>query len=188
MAKVIRSIAIAEETIINKIYWIRGRKVMLDYDLSEMYAVETKQLKRQVRRNIDRFPDDFMFELTFQEYDVLRSQIGTLKRGEHSKYAPMAFTEQGVAMLSSVLNGPTAIKVNIQIIRVFTKMRELLLTHKDILVKLEQVEKELIKQNAKMNKHDEDIQLIFGALKKLLDPPQEPRPRIGFRRNGEQDN
>ena len=90
MAEEIKSIAIAEEAIIDKIYWVRGRKVMLDYDLSEMYAVETKQLKRQVRRNIDRFPDDFMFELTFREYDALRSQIGTLKRGEHGKYAPMA--------------------------------------------------------------------------------------------------
>jgi hypothetical protein len=94
MAEEARLIAVAEEAIINKIYLVRGRKVMLDYDLSEMYAVETKQLKRQVRRNVDRFPDDFMFELTFQEYDALRSQIGTLKRGEHSKYAPMAFTEQ----------------------------------------------------------------------------------------------
>lgn len=114
--------ALTEEAIISKIYWFRGRKIMLDYDLSEMYAVDTKQLKRQVRRNTDRFPDDFMFELTFQEYDSLRSQIGTLKRGEHSKYAPMAFTEQGVAMLSSVLNSPTAIKVNIEIIRVFTRI------------------------------------------------------------------
>lgn len=119
------------------------------------------------------------------EYDALRSQIGTLKRGEHSKYAPMAFTEQGVAMLSSVLNSPTAIKVNIEIIRVFTRMRELLLTHKDILVKLEQIEKTLLRQDMRMNKHDEDIQMIFGALKKLLNPPQEPRPRIGFRRKDE---
>jgi hypothetical protein len=187
MAKEIRSMAIAEEAIINKIYWVRGRKVMLDYDLSEMYAVETKQLKRQVRRNIDRFPDDFMFELTFEEYDALRSQIGTLKRGEHSKYAPMAFTEQGVAMLSSVLNSPTAIKVNIQIIRVFTRMRELLLTHKDILVKLEQIEKTMLKQDMRMNRHEEDIQAIFEALKELLNPPSEPRPRVGFRRKDEQD-
>jgi hypothetical protein len=95
-------------------------------NLSEMYDVDTKQLKRQVRRNIQRFPADFMFELSFQEYEALRSQFGTLKRGEHSKYAPMAFTEQGVAMLSSILNSPTAIDVNIQIIRVFTKMRELI--------------------------------------------------------------
>lgn len=104
------------------------------------------------------------------------------------RYAPFCFTEQGVTMLSCVLNSARAIATNIRIIRVFTKMRELLLTHKDILVKLEQVEKQLIKQNVKTNKHDEEIQLIFGALKKLLDPPQEPRPRIGFRRNDEQNN
>ena len=160
---------------------------MLDLDLSEMYDVDTKQLKRQVRRNIQRFPADFMFELSFQEYDALRSQFGTLKRGEHSKYVPMAFTEQGVAMLSSVLNSPTAIDVNIQIIRVFTKMRELILTHKDILIKLEQIEKKLIKQDARTDKHEEEIQTIFKALKKLLTPPAEPRPRIGFRRKDEKD-
>lgn len=175
----------AEETIISKIYLVRGRKVMMDYDLADMYGVETKQLKRQVRRNIERFPGDFMLELSFQEYDALRSQIGTLKRGEHSKYAPMAFTEQGVAMLSSVLNSPTAIQVNIQIIRVFTRIRELMLTQKDIFVKLEQIEKELLKQNGRLDKHGEDIQVIFNVLKKLLNPPQEPRPRIGFRRPGE---
>jgi uncharacterized protein YjcR len=121
------------------------------YDLAEMYVVETKQLKRQVRRNLARFPGDFMFELTSEEYEALRSQIGTLKRGEHSKYAPMAFTEQGVAMLSSVLNSPTAIQVNIQIIRVFTRIRELMLTQKDIFVELEQFEKELLKQNWRLD-------------------------------------
>jgi hypothetical protein len=109
MAKAATATATAEEMILSKIRVVRGRKVMLDYDLAERYAVETKQLKRQVRRNSDRFPSDFMLELTFQEYEPLRSQIGTLKRGEHSKYAPMAFTEQGGAMLSRVLNSPTAI-------------------------------------------------------------------------------
>ena len=116
--------SLSDKGILNKIFSVRGYKVMLDFDLSSLYAVETSQLKRQVRRNLDRFPEDFMFELTAEEYDSLRCQLGILKRGEHSKYAPMAFTEQGVAMLSSVLNSPTAIKVNIQIIRVFTKMRE----------------------------------------------------------------
>jgi phage regulator Rha-like protein len=160
---------------------------MLDFDLAEMYAVETKQLKRQVRRNIERFPDDFMFTLTAKEYQSLRIQIGTLKRGEHSKYAPMAFTEQGVAMLSSVLNSPTAIEVNIQIIRVFTKMRELLLTNKDILLKLEQIEKKMLKQDTRMNKYEEEIRLIFEALKQLLNPPPDPRPRIGFKRSNDKD-
>lgn len=100
---------------------------------------------------------------------------------------PLAFTEQGVAQLSSVLNSETAIEVNIQIIRIFTRMRELLLTHKDILIKLEQMEKKMIKQSGKLQKHDKDIQLIFEYLKKLLNPPLEPRPRIGFRRKDEQD-
>ena len=146
-----------------------------------MYSVENKQLKRQVRRNIERFPADFMFDLTVKEYEALRSQFGSLKRGEHSKYLPMAFTEYGVAMLSSVLNSKTAIDVNIQIIRVFGKMREALLTNKNILTKIERIEKNMMKQAGKMKKHEDDIQLIFEALKKLLNPPQPPRQRIGFK-------
>lgn len=184
MPKPSRALIIMDEKIVNKIYLIRGKKVMLDFDLSEMYAAETKQLKRQVKRNIERFPEDFMFELTSKEFENLRSQFGTSSWGG-TRYMPMAFTEQGVAMLSSVLNSQTAIEVNIQIIRVFSKMRELLLTHKDILLKLEQVEKKMIKQDGKMKKYEEDIQLIFAALKELLNPPQEPRPRIGFKRGDE---
>ena len=107
-------ITVSDDSIGSKIYVIRNQKVMLDSDLAALYQVDTKQLKRQVRRNIERFPEDFMFELTREEYEILRSQFGTLKRGEHSKYLPMAFNEQGVAMLSSVLSSPTAIKVNIQ--------------------------------------------------------------------------
>jgi len=179
MAKGNRLVGTAEEAIVNKIYLIRGKKVMLDRDLAELYGVETRVLNQAVRRNEMRFPKDFMFQLTDKEFLNLISQNVISSWGGVRK-SPLAFTEQGVAMLSSVLNSETAIKVNIQIIRVFTKMRELLLTHKDILVKLEQIEKELIKQNVKMNKHDEDIQLIFGALKQLLNPPQEPRPRIGL--------
>jgi phage regulator Rha-like protein len=186
MAKTSKAIAVVEEKIINKIYLIRDKKVMLDFDLAEMYAVETKQLKRQVRRNIERFPVDFMFVLTAKEFKSLRSQSGTLKRGEHSKYPPMAFTEQGVAMLSGVLNSQTAIEVNIQIIRVFTKMRELLLTNKDILLKLEQVEKKMLKQDNKMKKYEDDIQMIFEALKQLFSPPQEPRRSISFKRSNEE--
>lgn len=127
-----------------------------------------------------------MFVLTSKEYQSLRSQIGTLKRGEHSKYPPMAFTEQGVAMLSSVLNSSTAIDVNIQIIRVFT-MRELLLTNKDILLRLERIEKKMLTQGSKMKKHGEDIQAIFEALKQLLIPPKESMRRIGYRRSEEND-
>ena len=173
MAKKNQAIRVVEEKIINKIYQIRGMKVMLDFELSELYETETKQLKRQVRRNIDRFPDDFMFELTIQEFSDLRSQFGTSSWGG-TRYTPMAFTEQGVAMLSSVLNSSTAIKVNIQIIRIFTRMKEMLLTNKDILLKLEQLEN-------KVSQHDENIQMIFEALKQLLNPQQEPRKRIGFK-------
>ncbi len=179
MAKSVQTLV--EGKIINKIYFIRDLKVMLDFDLAELYSVETKQLKRQVRRNIDRFPEDFMFELTKEEYDSLRSQSGTLKRGEHSKYLPMAFTEQGVAMLSSVLNSKMAIEVNIQIIRVFSKMRAMILSNQEILLKLEQVEKNMIKNDVKMKKYDEDIQVIFKVLKQLINPPQPPRKRIGFK-------
>lgn len=165
---------------LRKIYLIRGQKVMIDRDLAKLYGVETKQLKSQVRRNIDRFPDDFMFELSDEEFQKWRSQFGTSNEGDKMglRYAPYVFTEQGVAMLSTVLNSERAIKVNIQIMRIYTKMREMLLTHKDILLKLEQLERQ-VEQNS------EDIQMIFTALKELLNPPQEPRPRIGFRRSGE---
>src|ERR1700748_911345 len=126
---------VPEEVLISKIFHIRDHNVMLDEDLANLYEVETKQLKRQVRRNIDRFPDDFMFELNREEFENLRSQIGASSWGG-ARYMPMAFTEQGVAMLSSVLNSARAIKVNIQIIRIFTRMREMLLNYKDIQLKL----------------------------------------------------
>lgn len=167
-----------DEAIINKIYFIRGQKVMLDRDLAEMYGVENKRMKEAVRRNIERFPDDFMFKLSREEYDALRTQFASLKRGEHTKYLPFAFTEQGVSMLSGVLNSPVAIQVHIQIIRIFTKMRELLLTNKDILLKLEKME-----QDIKENKHD--IAMIFEALKQLLEPPKQKRRMIGFKQNEE---
>src|SRR5215203_3627849 len=172
---------IPDELVMNKIYLVRGLKVMLDNDLADLYDIETKRLKEAVRRNIDRFPEDFMFELTQDEFESLRSQIATLKtgRGQHPKYMPFAFTEQGVAMLSSVLKSETAIRVNIQIIRIFTRMREMIMTHKDILLQLKKIEK-------KLAGHDEDITLIFGYLKQLLNPPQPPRRKIGFKRKDEQ--
>src|SRR4030066_2034324 len=124
-----------------KIYLIRGDKVLLDGDLAELYGVEVKHLKRQVRRNIDRFPEDFMIELSKEEYESLRRHFGTLKRGEHSKYLSYAFTEQGVAMLSSVLRSKQAVQVNIAIMRAFVKLRELLSTNKELARKLETLEK-----------------------------------------------
>jgi hypothetical protein len=164
---------IPEEIILNKIYLLRGQKVMLDSGLAELYGVETKVLKQAVKRNIERFPEDCMFELTAQESGNLRSQIVTSSWGG-SRYLPMAFTEQGVAMLSSVLKSKQAIEVNIRIIRIFTKMREVLSAHKDILLKFEQLER-------KVNKHDGDIQIIFKALKQLLNTPNPPRRKIGYR-------
>jgi hypothetical protein len=174
-----RELIVHDETVINKIYFIRGYKIILDEDLADLYEVETRQLKRQVKRNIERFPDDFMFELTPEEFENMKRQNKTSNWGG-VRYMPMAFTEQGVAMLSSVLNSGRAIKVNIQIIRIFTRMREMLLNYKDLLLKLEQLEK-------KITGHDEDIQLVFAYLKKLLPTPEQvERPRIGFRRPNEE--
>lgn len=166
---------LADERVISKIYVIRKQKIMLDRDLAEMYGVETKVFNQSIKRNLERFPKDFMFQLTKDEAaEISRSQIVTLKQGQNMKYAPYAFTEQGVSMLSGVLNSAIAIQVHIQIIRVFTKMKELLLTHKDILLKLEKMEKD-VKENK------EDIAMIFKAVKQLLNPPSTPRKRIGFR-------
>jgi hypothetical protein len=169
-------IIVADEIISSKIYLIRQQKVMLDKDLAALYNVETKQLKRQVRRNIERFPEDFMFELTQNEFEILRSQFGTLKRGEHSKYKPMAFTEQGVAMLSSVLNSPTAIKVNIQIIRVFTKIREVLTDTLSLKLEIEEIKK-------KLTNHSKNIELVFNYLDELIDKKENsvPRREIGYK-------
>ena len=181
MAKATKAMMIPDELVINKIYLIRGQKVMLDSDLAELYGTETKVLKQAVKRNIDRFPDDFIFELTQKEFESLRSQIVTSKKGRGgARYLPLAFTEQGVSMLSGVLNSETAVRVHIQIIRVFAKMRQLLLTHKDILLQLQKIEKNL-------TGHDEDIQLIFQYLKQLLNPPQPPRRKIGFKRKEEEE-
>jgi hypothetical protein len=179
-----KAIGITETLIESKIYLIRGQKVMLDFDLAEMYAVENKRLKEQVRRNIERFPEDFMFELTKDEAEMLlksqiptpsRSQFATLKRGQNIKYLPFAFTEHGVLMLSSVLRSEQAVQVNIQIMRVYSKMKELLIMHKDILVKLEQLEK-------KTDKHDNQIKIIFDYIKKLIEQPTERTERIGFKK------
>ncbi|MCB9251858.1 MAG: ORF6N domain-containing protein [Flavobacteriales bacterium] len=182
------SIEITDETVIRKIYHIRGKKIMLDRDLAEMYGVETRVLNQSVKRNERRFPADFMFQLTPQELEDWKSQNATTNKERIGlRKLPNAFTEQGVAMLSSVLNSETAIDVNIQIIRIFTRMREVLLAHKDILLKMEQLEKTVLQQNEKTNKHEEEIQLIFNALKQLLNPPQEPRKRVGFKTSGQQE-
>jgi hypothetical protein len=166
---------IADEIIVDKIYLVRGRRVMLDEDLAQLYRVETRRLNEQVKRNMDRFPEDFMFQLTIDEFENLISQNATSSWGGRRKL-PYAFTEQGVAMLSGVLNSKIAVQVHIQIIRVFAKMKEMLLIHKDILLQLEKIE-------TKLSGHDKDIQLIFGYLKQLLNPPQQPQRKIGFKRS-----
>lgn len=176
------SIAITDDAVINKIFHIRGKKVMLDRDLAGMYGVETRALNQAVKRNEKRFPADFMFKLTENELEEWKSQnVTSNKERMGLRKLPNVFTEQGVAMLSSVLNSDTAIEVNIQIIRIFTRLRETLLSNKDVLFKMEQLEKKILKQDEKTNKHEEEIQLIFNALKALLNPPQEPREPIGFK-------
>ena len=178
MAKTVKELMIPDELVMTRIYLIRGQKVMLDKDLAELYGVETKVLNQAIKRNANRFPEDFMFQLTWTEFENLKSQIVTSSWGGVRKL-PNAFTEQGVAMLSSVLKSETAIRVNIQIIRVFTRMREMIMTHKDILVQLEKMEK-------KLTGHDEDLALVFKYLKQLLNPPQPPRQKIGFKRKDEE--
>jgi hypothetical protein len=152
-------IMIPDEVVMDKIYLIRGKKVMIDRDLAKLYNVETKVLKQAVRRNLDRFPEDFMFMLSNEEFAILRSQIVTSSWGG-SRYVPMAFTEQGVAMISSVLNSKQAIQVNILIIRVFSKMRELIVSHKDLLLKMEQLENKVT---------DHDGKTPYEALKCFLE-------------------
>jgi len=160
------------ERITTIIYLIRDQKVMLDKDLAELYGVETKQLKRAVRRNISRFPGDFMFELTKQELTDWRCQFGTSNADKIGlRYAPMAFTEQGVAMLSSVLNSARAIQVNIQIMRAFTKLRQMLLNHDELKRKIEVMEK----------KYDENFKIVFEAIKQLIEVEDKPKKkRIGY--------
>ncbi len=140
---------------------------MVDKDLAELYGVETRRLKEQVNRNKNRFPGHYMFELTNEEYESLRSQNATLKQGGHSKYLPYVFTEHGVLMLANVLKSGRAIEMSIKVIDVFVKLREMLLTSSEILLKLEKLEK-------KVTGHDENIEMIFEALKQLINPPQLP--------------
>ena len=175
MAKKELQALVMEQKILNRIYVIRGQKVMIDEDLAEMYNVETRRLNEQVKRNTKRFPKDFMFALTQKEFKNLKSQNATSSWGGRRKL-PNAFTEQGVAMLSSILNSDTAIEVNIRIIRVFTRLREYALTHKEILLQLAKLEKE-VKGNSK------DIENIFTVLKELIEKDAKPTPRnkIGFK-------
>ena len=161
----------------SSIHFIRGQRVMLDSDLAKLYGVQLKRMNQQVKRNADRFPLDFMFQLTPQELSSLRSQFVTLKadRGEHRKYLPYAFTEHGAIMLASVLNSQAAVEASILVVRAFVQLRELLLTHKELSVKLAQLE-------SKVAGHDEEIRAVITAIRQLMSPPIAVRKRIGFRR------
>ena len=167
-------ILIPDERIINRIYLIRGQKVMIDKDLAELYGVETKRLKEAVRRNSNRFPIDFMFEMNIAEFEGwkrIRALDDEDKMG--LRYAPYCFTEQGVTMLSCILHSDQAIEMNIRIIRIFTRMRELVLSHKDILAKIEKMEQPVMA-------HDVDIQQIFEVLKQLVSPQKKEYRKIGY--------
>ena len=161
---------IPAEQIERSILLLRGHKVLLDSDLAALYEVETKYLTRAVRRNIDRFPGDFMFQLTRQEFDDLRSHFGTSSAWGGRRYPPYAFTEQGVAMLSSVLRSPTAIRVNIEIMRAFVRLRQIVASHAELARKLEALEK----------KYDAQFKVVFDAIRQLMTPPAQKRTPIGF--------
>ncbi len=163
---------IPDNIVVNKIYELRGLKVMLDSDLAELYGVETKRLNEQVGRNPDRFPEDFMFQLTDQEWLNLKSQIATSSWGGRRKL-PFVFTEHGILMLSSVLNSKQAIQVNIQIVRIFSRIRQFIMDSGEL-----KLEIEAIKQ--KVSNQDKNIELVFTYLDKLIDKKTEPRKRIGY--------
>lgn len=159
-----KSIKLSVSQLEQSILLLRGHRVLLDRDLAALYGVPTGHLTRAVRRNAHRFPKDFMFQISKDEADSLRCQFGILKRGEHFKYLPYVFTEQGVAMLSSVLNSPRAIQVNIAIMRVFVRLRETLSLHKELAQKLAALER-------KIEGHDENISYIFETIRQLMAPP-----------------
>jgi hypothetical protein len=175
MAKGLTQIAIPDEIITSKIYLIRDRKVMLDEDLAELYGVTTGNLNKAVIRNVARFPEDFMFQVTKEEFDNLIFQFGTSSWGGRRKL-PNAFTEQGVAMLSGVLHSERAITVNIQIMRVFTKVREILTDNLSVRLEIEEIKKQLIN-------HDKNIELVFSYLDELIEKHDNPKTRnaIGFK-------
>jgi phage regulator Rha-like protein len=163
----------AQQVIEEKIFVIRGQKVMIDRDLAELYQVETKYLNRQVKSNIERFPKEFMFQLTIEEKNELVQNLHRFKSLKHSTYMPYAFTEHGVAMLASVLRSERAVAISIYIVKTFIKLREILTTHKELAMKIDMLEE-------KLSKHDIDIMKIFQAIRQLMAPTEPPKRRIGF--------
>jgi phage regulator Rha-like protein len=169
-----------EEAVLNRIYVVRGQKVMIDRDLAELYGVETKRLKEAVRRNMSRFPSDFMFPMNAKEFKNWRTQFASSNSETIPglRYQPFCFTEQGVTMLACVLNSKRAVDMNIRIIRVFARLREAIMAHTDVLLKLGEMEKAV-------TKNSKDVANIFQVLRDLLETPSEPRKRIGYRRTNE---
>jgi len=167
---------IPDEIIMNKIYYIRGQKVMLDKDLAELYGTETKKLKQQVNRNLNRFPKHYMFELSKQENELLRSQNATLKQGEHSKYLPFVFTEHGILMLSNVLKSESAVQVSIRIIDVFVRLRQAYTDQTEVWLAIEKIK-------SKLDNQDKSMEIIFRYLDELIDKKEEfnQRKRIGYK-------
>ncbi len=171
-----RGLLIPIEVIENKILILRGHRVMLDRDLAELYGVPVKRLNEQVKRNSDRFPDDFMLQLTLEEGEAVllsRSQIATLKRGQNIKYRPYVFTEHGTVMLANVLRSPVAVRASIQVVRAFVHLRRMLATNEDLARKIEALER-------KVGKHDADLQAILNVLQELLQPPAAAKRPMGF--------
>ena len=160
------------EPIERRIYRIRGQKVMVDSDLAELYGVTTKRLNEQIRRNIDRFPHDFMFQLSLDEFESLRSHFATLKqgRGKHRKYLPCVFTEHGALMAASVLNSPRAVELSIYVVRAFVKLREMIASNKDLAKRLDEMEK----------KFDSQFKIVFDAIRALVAQPEPKVKKIGF--------
>ena len=172
---------IPREVIERKIYLIRGRKVMLSPHLAMLYGIEVRALVQAVKRNIERFPEDFMFQFTDEEYEILKSQFVISRWGGSRRANPYAFTEQGVAMLSSVLNSERAIEVNIAIMRAFVRLRDILLTHKDLAAKIAALELKYKNYDMRLSEYDKHITAIFEAIRQLMAPPPEkPKRRIGF--------
>jgi hypothetical protein len=167
--------AVPSGRIENLIHQIRGEKVMLDVDLAELYQVETKKLVQAVKRNLDRFPEDFMFQLSNDEWQILRSQFVTSSSWGGRRYPPYAFTEQGVAMLSGVLKSERAVRVNIEIMRVFVKLRRMLASHAELAKRLDALEA----------KYDKQFKVVFDAIRELMTPPEKEKRRIGFRIDNE---
>jgi hypothetical protein len=164
--------AITADIVGRKIYLVRGQKVMLDSDLAELYGVTTKRLNEQVKRNAVRFPTDFMFQLSADEFESLRSHFATLKqgRGQHRKYLPCVFTEHGALMAASVLNTLRAIEVSLFVVRAFIKLREMIASHKDLARRLDELE----------NKYDGQFSVVFDAIRELMSPPEKDKRKIGF--------